>query len=201
MASAPLTPRSGRERLAALRPTVSAALDLARARGRAPAGPGAPSRLPGEPALFVGTGGHAADTRLLQQLEIGAVLNCAPSVCKDPAATYARLGIRYLALDARDDRSFPLLETCLGPAREFIGAAHAEGRGVLVHCMAGVNRSAALAVAHLLLRDRRGLLELFAECVAARPSIMQNASFQLQLCELAAAHGLLKSEPSAPAPG
>ena len=62
---------------------------------------------------------------------------------------------------------------------------------MLIHCMAGVNRSATLAVAHLLVEQRRNLFELFAECVAARPSILQNPSFQLQLCTLAHRHGLL----------
>ena len=66
--------------------------------------------------------------------------------------------------------------------------------------MAGCNRSATLAVAHLMLRDRCELLELFAACSAARPSILQNAAFQLQLCELAAAHGLLHdAAPARPA--
>ena len=62
--------------------------------------------------------------------------------------------------------------------------------------MAGVNRSAALAVAILLLgqteNDRLQLLDLFTRCSAARPSILQNASFQLQLCELPHEHGLLR---------
>ena len=101
-------------------------------------------------------------------------------------------------VEAQDQRDFPLLARCLAPARDFIGAAHKEGRAVLVHCMAGVNRSATLVVAHLLLRERRGLLEIFAECVAARHSILQNVSFQLQLCELAAKHGLLPDSSATP---
>ena len=63
---------------------------------------------------------------------------------------------------------------------------------MLVHCMAGVNRSVTLAVAHLLLVKKRNLFELFAECSAARPSILQNPSFQLQLSALAARNGLLR---------
>ena len=186
-----LTPAVGCLKLASLRPPVSAELDRARARGRVPLGPGEPSRFPGEPPIFVGSSGHAANIKLLQRLQIGAVLNCAPSVCKDPKKAYAAAGIAYAEVNARDDRSFPLLKVCLPQASTFIAKSHAAGRAVLVHCMAGVNRSATLALAHLLLRDRRNLFEVFAECIAARPSILQNASFQLQLCELAAGHGLL----------
>jgi len=174
-----------------MRPSVSARVDEARARGKLPSGTGEPSRFPGEPPLFVGTGGHAGDVKLLVRLNIGAVLNCAPSVCKDPITLYKTAGLSYKAIDAQDARDFPLLQTCLPPATAFISAAHNEGKGVLIHCMAGVNRSATLAVAHLLLRERRSLFELFAECVAARPSILQNPSFQLQLCALASRHGLL----------
>lgn len=191
-AAAQLTPTAGRLRLQALRPSVSAALDLARARGRAPSGPGEPSRFPGEPPLFVGSGAHAADLKTLGRLEISAVLNCAPAVCRDPVSEYAARNINYLAIDAQDDRNFPLLHDCLLDASAFIDTNHAEGRGVLVHCMAGVNRSATLAVAHLMMRDKRQLLELFPECVACRESILQNPSFQLQLSALAARNGLLR---------
>ena len=137
---------------------------------------------------------------MLKRLGIRAVINCAPAVCADPVDKYKECGITYLALDAHDDRNFPLLKECLPPATAFIEAAHADGRAVLVHCMAGVNRSATLAVAYLLMRDKQCLFTLFQQCVAARPAILQNPSFQLQLCSLAQRNGLLYEcgEPEAP---
>lgn len=189
------TPTAGVLKLQQIRPSVSAAIDLARARGKVASGTGLPDRMPGEPPLFVGSGAHAADLKVLDKLGITAVLNCAPTVCKDPLAAYTQRGISYQAVDAQDDRSFPLLDLCLPVATAFISAMHAEGRSVLVHCMAGVNRSAALTIAYLLMRDKRNLFTLFTECSAARPSILQNPSFQLQLCALAHRHGLL-SEPA-----
>ena len=195
---AQLTPTAGRAKLAMLRPQVDAKTDLARARGLN-AGVGEPSRFPGEPPLYVGSGAHAANVKLLKRLGIGAVINCAPSVCADPEAKYKASDIQYKKIDAHDDRSFPLLKECLGPATQFIDAAHAENRGVLVHCMAGVNRSATLAVAHLLIRDKPNLFTLFEQCVAARHSILQNPSFQLQLCSLAQRHGLLCEPKQSPA--
>ena len=119
------------------------------------------------------------------------MLNCAPSACNDPTEEYQRQSIAYLELDARDDREFQLLRECLGRAREFIEGSHADGRGVLVHCTTGVNRSATLAIAHLLIRDRRCLFDLFRDCVRARPTIVKNESFQHQLCALASRNGLL----------
>lgn len=189
----PLTVEQGQLRIASLRPQLSERIDLANARGRR-GETDEPSRMPGEPAVWVGSGKHAKDVKMLRRLGITAVLNLAPSVCKDPLCAYRRAGIAYHAIDARDDKSFALLDCCLARAVDFIhansGGAQDSG-GVLVHCMAGCNRSAAIAVAHLMLRDERSLLELFAECSAARPSILQNTSFQLQLCQLAASRGLL----------
>jgi len=193
-----LTPTAGRLELAKLRPSVSEAIDLARARGKMASGGNVPSRMPGEPPIYVGSGGHAADLKTLTKLDIKAVCNCAPSVCKDPVDAYKSQGIGYLQLDAQDDRSFPLLEKCLQPVSDFVGSMQSEGKAVLIHCMAGVNRSATLAVAYLLLRSKRNLFDLFSECVAARPSILQNPSFQLQLCTLAHRHGLLTMPPPSP---
>ena len=59
--------------------------------------------------------------------------------CLQPL-TAAQAGISYLAVSASDDAAFRILDTCLAAASQFITAAHARGVGVLVHCMAGVNR-------------------------------------------------------------
>ena len=98
--SAFMSAERGRAALAALRPPVYARLDLARARTSLAAqssNPDEPSRFPcqhGE--IYVGRGGHALDLGLLKHLSIGAVLNCAPSVCADPVGKYdkVRLAIR-----------------------------------------------------------------------------------------------------------
>lgn len=68
-----LTPTHGRMRLQQMRPQVSSSLDLARAQGMAAAGGREPSRFPGEPPLYVGSGAHAADLALLRRLEVRAV--------------------------------------------------------------------------------------------------------------------------------
>eukprot|EP00322_Chrysochromulina_rotalis_P002142 CAMPEP_0115834330 /NCGR_PEP_ID=MMETSP0287-20121206/3628_1 /TAXON_ID=412157 /ORGANISM="Chrysochromulina rotalis, Strain UIO044" /LENGTH=299 /DNA_ID=CAMNT_0003287763 /DNA_START=57 /DNA_END=956 /DNA_ORIENTATION=+ len=186
-----LHPNEGMQSLKALLPPLPVAYEVAFAEGRMNSFPPQPSRMPGDPPLYVGTLSDAANLRLLQNLGIGAVLNLAPRGCKDPVERYCDCGIKYMELDARDDDTFPLLERCFEPAATFISTAHADGTSVLVHCMAGVNRSAALAVAYLMVRDQRLLLDLVAECVDARPCILENANFQLQLCKLARAKGLL----------
>ena len=181
-----LTPEAARLKLQKIRLTIA---------GEEPSVTGEPSRLPGDARLFIGSSAHAADITLLGRLGIGAVLNCAPALCKDPVDEYSNSGISYGEIDAHDDHQYPLLREGLADAREFIEGAHAAGRGVIVHCLDGVNCSAGLAVAHLLLRDRRCLFDLFRDCYQLRPSILKNYNFQLQLCTLAARHGLLYESP------
>ena len=53
-------------------------------------------------AIYVGTGQHARNLPLLKELGIRAVLNCAPSVVKDPKVKYSRDSIAYAELDCND---------------------------------------------------------------------------------------------------
>lgn len=143
--------------------------------------------------IFVGNQSNARDVENLMKMEIGAVLNCAPSVCKDPLVAYKKHGISYLELDLHDKEGFNIIEEAFKSARKFIDKNHKAGRSVLVHCFAGVNRSATLVVAYLMMRYKIPLLPLYGRCYKARNGIVSNKSFQLQLCELAYKNGLLPS--------
>merc|ERR1712166_922926 len=97
MAAPPLTALEGQQALANLRPSVSARIDLARARGKARSGSLLPSLMPSTLKttnnIYVGNVGHAKDLKQLGQLGIVAVINCAPSVCKTPVKGYSKAGI------------------------------------------------------------------------------------------------------------
>jgi hypothetical protein len=58
-----------------------------------------------------------------------------------------------MEVNASDDVAFRILEKCLEAASGFITAAHSQGVGVLVHCMAGVNRF--LSCAHFAALTKR----------------------------------------------
>ena len=140
--------------------------------------------------IYVGTSLHARDVGTLQELGIGAVLNCAPAVVKDPIKKYRSKNIAYAEIDCADTSSFPILKH-LPEASNFIHRNHMKGTNVLVHCMAGANRSATIALGHILLRDKPPFLQLFEETLGRRPCILSNVDFQLKLCTLAHSHGLL----------
>ena len=87
-----------------------------------------------------------------------------------------------------------VLDAADGDAAGTTGAsATASGGRTLIHCFAGVNRSAALAIAVLMLRERRPLLDVARECFEARPFILSNETFRDQLVRLAIEHGLAEA--------
>ena len=127
--------------------------------------------------IYVGSMLHARDVSTLQELGIGAVLNCAPAVVNDPIKKYRSNNIAYAEIDCADTSSFPIFKH-LPKASGFIHSNHMKGTNVLVHCMGGVNRSATIALGHILLRDKPPFLQLFEETLERRPSILSNVSFQ-----------------------
>jgi protein-tyrosine phosphatase len=58
-------------------------------------------------------------------------------------------------------------------------------RKVYVHCQAGMNRSAALAIAYVHRRFGIPMMKLIESTVRQRPCILTNTSFQRQLVEFA----------------
>ena len=62
---------------------------------------------------------------------------------------------------------------------------------VLVHCIAGVNRSGVLAAAYVMQSRRWPLLRALRHCLEARGPILWNETFRKQLFEFAKREGLL----------
>ena len=147
--------------------------------------------------LHVGNAEHASDVNELKRLGVTAVLNCAPSACEGPIASYEIAGIKYAEVDAEDFDDYPLLELHLPAARAFVDAQGDAGV-VLIHCFAGVNRSPALALAIQMARERKLLLPAVTDAFKQRPFILSNSSFRRSLVNFAAEEGLLGDPPSLP---
>ena len=154
----------------------------------------APSLFPTQSGdhIYVGNSASARAVSTLLTLGIGAVLNCAPSMCKDPVVKYRKHDIRYFELDCHDNQQFNILSPKVyDAAKAFIAQNQEEGRNVLVHCYAGINRSATLAVAYIVEREQKQLFEVFQQCFTARHGIISNKSFQVQLLNFASQKSLL----------
>lgn len=67
---------------------------------------------------------------------------------------------------------------------------------VVVHCAAGMNRSALIAAAAMMVLERKPLLEVVQIMKSKRGTVLANRSFQKQLCLLAQREGLLGDKPA-----
>lgn len=71
----------------------------------------------------------------------------------------------------------------LDKAIEFINKAVSSGGRVLVHCFAGISRSASTVIAYFMATRKMTFLEAFNYVKKRRPIIFPNFGFQRQLIE------------------
>lgn len=142
--------------------------------------------------LYVGGMREANNLEMLQRLHISAVVNASPDVVH---VDYPKQW-RVLTVDAEDDEFYPLLETHLEAVVEFVDQQRAEKRPVLLHCFAGMNRSAALCAAYLMVKERLGLFRVVKLLSEKRGWILSNDGFMHQLVRLAREEELLDPVPS-----
>lgn len=154
-----------------------------------------PSRL--LPHLFLG---NARDASLRSLRRLGAdwvlsVTSAPPGVSED---SYRAAGVRHRTLLARDC-SQQSLRAHFQDAFTFIEEARSSGGVVLLHCQAGVSRSAAVAIAYLMRSRGLTMGEAYQQVKAARPIISPNLNFMGQLLELE--QSLAQSLALSPGPG
>eukprot|EP00435_Cladocopium_sp_Y103_P025327 s59_g6.t1 len=142
--------------------------------------------------LYVGGMREANNLEMLQRLHISAVVNASPDVVH---VDYPKQW-HVLTVDAEDDEFYPLLETHLEAVVEFVDQQRAEKRPVLLHCFAGMNRSAALCAAYLMVKERIGLFRVVKLLSEKRGWILSNDGFMHQLVRLAREEELLDPMPS-----
>mmetsp|Transcript_16994 Transcript_16994/g.53054 ORF Transcript_16994/g.53054 Transcript_16994/m.53054 type:complete len:257 (+) Transcript_16994:82-852(+) len=160
------------------------------------------TQLPVEilPEVWLANARAAHDVELLKACRITHVLNAAGfSGRAADASAYKRAGMAVMELAGRDEEGFPMLRRYLHRARRFIDAARrADGR-VVVHCVAGLNRSGLLVAAEYMLQTRSTVLDTVAHCRYRRGNLcLCNRSFQAQLVALARVEGLLGPPPGHP---
>ena len=126
------------------------------------------------PGLFLGSTEAANNLLLLQSQSITHILvsamECKPSFPEQ---------FHYLHLKLGDAVGSDLISS-LPEALAFISAA-LEGGKILVHCFAGVSRSASLVVAYVMRTLRLTVQEAVTFVKTHRPCISPNPGFRLQL--------------------
>ncbi|ORY05000.1 DSPc-domain-containing protein [Basidiobolus meristosporus CBS 931.73] len=123
-----------------------------------------PSRI--LPYLYLGDYNHATNPDLLRLLGITHIL----SAGEDTKQSTRAFEILYLdnLLDDGVDSLVPYLDECV----EFIEAAEAAHKKVLVHCRVGVSRSASIVIAYLMKALKKSFSEAYLITRARRMTVV-----------------------------
>ncbi|CAE6419977.1 unnamed protein product [Rhizoctonia solani] len=124
--------------------------------------------------LWVGDFGAATSIELLEMAGVKYVVSC----MRGKVQVHETMQRHQIPLDDTEEQD---VLSYLPATIAFIQKSLASGDGVLIHCMAGMSRSATIAAAYLMYSqglDPTGALELIRE---VRPTIQPNPSFLHQL--------------------
>ncbi|XP_035210118.1 dual specificity protein phosphatase 10-like isoform X2 [Stegodyphus dumicola] len=131
------------------------------------------------PFLYVGNERDAEDLSGLKELGIGYVLNVTnhvPGYCDDKGFAFLRLP----AIDSYQQN----IKQYFNKAFAFIDEARQRNSAVLVHCQAGVSRSATIVIGYLMYHTSMSSMEAYQMVKSKRPIISPNLHFMGQLLEL-----------------
>ncbi|XP_077378534.1 dual specificity protein phosphatase 2 [Festucalex cinctus] len=129
------------------------------------------------PFLFLGSAVHSSRRETLTSAGITAVLNVSSS-----CPNFFEGEFQYLRLTVEDNLAADI-RACFSTAIAFIDAVKQSGGRVLVHCQAGISRSATICLAYLMHTRRVRLDEAFDFVKQRRQIISPNLAFMGQLLQ------------------
>ncbi|XP_056275703.1 dual specificity protein phosphatase 2 [Pseudoliparis swirei] len=129
------------------------------------------------PFLFLGSAVHSSRRETLAAAGITAVLNVS-STCPN----FYEGDFQYLRLTVEDNMAADI-RACFSTAIAFIDSVKQSGGRVLVHCQAGISRSATICLAYLMHTQRVKLDEAFDFVKRRRQVISPNLAFMGQLLQ------------------
>ncbi|XP_069471875.1 dual specificity protein phosphatase 19 isoform X1 [Ambystoma mexicanum] len=127
------------------------------------------------PWLLLGSQDAAQDLDTLKKYKVSHILNVAWGVANAFPDDFICKSIPILDLPETNITSYFL--ECF----DFIQQAKIEGGVVLVHCNAGVSRSAAIVIGFLMHAEGLNFARAFSTVKNARPSVCPNSGFMEQL--------------------
>jgi protein-tyrosine phosphatase len=148
-----------------------------------------PADVMGDGRIWIGSAGDALNIQWLLDQNITHVVNCGPAL-SSYARRIARTNVReVLVLEAEDDEDYPIFKHFDVVSQFCSSVLNDQTSRVLFHCIAGINRSAALALAYATTLSTEGsrletLAQLLVNVRSQRPVILTNEGFYNQLIEL-----------------
>lgn len=134
------------------------------------------------PGLYVGDAAAASDLDAIHSAGITHVLNC--SHLPNPHEGVDRAAHAYLQLGLLDNLSdLPRMHDALAKGVHFIDGALKTGGTVLVHCRAGISRSATLAIAYLVRATKQPVHAVLERLRAKRSVVDPNFGYFVALSE------------------
>ncbi|NXL76121.1 DUS16 phosphatase, partial [Leptocoma aspasia] len=130
------------------------------------------------PHVYLGCQRDVLNKELMQQNDIGYVLN-ASNTCPKPDFIPESHFLRVPVNDSFCEKILPWLDKSV----DFIEKAKASNGRVLVHCLAGISRSATIAIAYIMKRMDMSLDEAYRFVKEKRPTISPNFNFLGQLLD------------------
>lgn len=127
------------------------------------------------PGLFLGNAKAAYSEPLLKRLGITHVVNCAKELDQLPFAF-----IRYLHLPLQDSPDENIGQH-FDHVNRHLDQTLRKGGKILVHCFAGISRSATFVSAYLIEKSRQSPDKVVEELRRIRPVVRPNPGFYLQL--------------------
>ena len=128
--------------------------------------------------IYIGSYLNAKDKEELENNNIKYILNCA-SECNNIFEDK----IKYLKLELKDQNDFPI-QDCFEKGANFINECLNNNDGnILIHCMRGKSRSAAILMAYLIKYKKEDTNSAYKIIKAKRKLIMPNLGFMSKLRE------------------
>lgn len=139
--------------------------------------------LPGE--LYLGEWSHAQNTDRLSDINVRQVITVhnSPENLELPQ-NFKHLRIQLADVDTQNIAPY------FNASYAFVEEGRAAGHATLVHCGAGVSRSATLAIAYLMRRFSWNATKARAHCVDCRSVVHPNDGFWRSLCALESQLGI-----------
>lgn len=127
------------------------------------------------PYLYLGSANHASQQELLDKLGITAILNVSKTIPSAFTHSYEYMNI------AIEDNARENISSHFDEAINFIEDVNTRGGRVLVHCHAGISRSATICIAYLMRQKSLSLDEAYEYTKKRRSAISPNFNFLGQL--------------------